>query len=99
MIAGAIAVSTAIANAREQASMEAAVDRECTRYSLDADRVRMEARIEAQAARIRVATVAFRPIRINPVVCPRVRVNVPRVPMVRIPAPVVHVEMLGTGPV
>jgi len=40
MICGALAVSTAIASAREQASMEEAVDRECGRYALDAERVR-----------------------------------------------------------
>jgi len=39
MIAGAIAVSTAIAGAREQASMDQALLRECTRYSLDYDEV------------------------------------------------------------
>jgi hypothetical protein len=78
---------------RESARREAQMDR------LEAARARMEAQIEAQAARIHVATVAFRPIKFNPVVCPRVRVNVPRVPMVRIPAPVVHVELPGTGPV
>jgi glucose uptake protein GlcU len=40
MIAGALAVSTAIASAREQASMNDAVERECSRYELDANRVR-----------------------------------------------------------
>ena len=40
MIAGALAVSTAIANARELASTNDAVNRECGRYGLDADRVR-----------------------------------------------------------
>jgi glucose uptake protein GlcU len=39
MIGGAIAVSTAVAGAREQQSMNGALLRECNRYSLDYDRV------------------------------------------------------------
>jgi glucose uptake protein GlcU len=39
MIVGAIAVSTAIASAREQSSMNDAMARECERYGLDYDRV------------------------------------------------------------
>lgn len=39
MIAGAIAVSTAVAGAREQTSMNQALERECSRYGLDFDRV------------------------------------------------------------
>lgn len=39
MIGGAIAVSTAIAGAREQASMDRALQRECSRYNLDYDEV------------------------------------------------------------
>ena len=39
MIAGALAVSTAIASAKENASTNAALLRECTRYGLDYDRV------------------------------------------------------------
>jgi cell division protein FtsB len=79
-------------------------DRESTRQQaqmvrLEAARVRMETRIEAQAANIRVATMAFRPVRISPVVCPRVRVNVPRVPLVRVPTPMVRVDLPGMGPV
>jgi glucose uptake protein GlcU len=35
MIAGALAVSTAVASAREQASINTAVRRECSRYALD----------------------------------------------------------------
>lgn len=38
MIAGALAVSTAVANAREQESMNEALLRECGRYDLDPDR-------------------------------------------------------------
>jgi hypothetical protein len=51
------------------------------------------ARIEAQAARVRFSPVAFKAVE-TPVV-----VICPRVPMVRIPAPVVHVELAGTGPI
>lgn len=39
MILGALAVSTAVAGAREQASMHDAVRRECGRYSLDYERI------------------------------------------------------------
>jgi hypothetical protein len=76
---------------------------------LEANRARMEARFEAQATRFRAAA-ALRPVAYSvpdmkmldmeiPSVCPRVRVNLPRLPMVRIPAPVVHVETFGPGPV
>ena len=62
------------------------------------------ARIEAQLGRVRLAPVAFDSVEIPVGACPRVRVNVPRVrvpkvPMVKIPAPVVHVEVVGAGPV
>lgn len=62
------------------------------------------ARIEERVARARLAPVAFHSITIPVVACPRVRVNVPRVsvpelPMVKIPAPIVHVEVAGAGPV
>jgi len=62
------------------------------------------ARIEADVARVRMLPVAFSAVEIPVVSCPRVQVNVPRVniprmPLVRIPAPVVHIEMPGSGPV
>jgi hypothetical protein len=61
------------------------------------------ARIEADMVRVQIATGVFRPMMVRvmqaPVVCPRVQVSVPRVPMVKIPAPVVHVVVLGAGPV
>ena len=65
------------------------------------------ARIEAQVARIRIAPVAFNMV----VSCPQVRVHIPRVnvprvnvprvnvPKISIPAPVVHVDVMGAGPV
>jgi hypothetical protein len=68
---------------------------------------RMEAqraRIEAQVARVRFAPVAFETLEVPVMACPRGRVNiprvsVPRVPMMRVPAPVVHVEVMGAGPI
>jgi hypothetical protein len=62
------------------------------------------ARIEAQIARVGLAPVAFDSVTAPVVVCPRVRVNVPRVvfpklPVIKIPAPVVHVDLPGNGPV
>ena len=39
MILGALAVSTAVANEKERASMREAVVRECARYDLDYDRI------------------------------------------------------------
>lgn len=73
----------------------------------EASLARMEsnrARIEAQIARVRIVPVVFSTVDIPAVSCPRVRVSVPRVnipqvPRVRIPAPIVHVETLGAGPV
>jgi hypothetical protein len=55
------------------------------------------ARIEAQVARVRLAPVAFYPVTIPVVACPRVRVNVPqvnvpRLPGLKIPAPAADVE-------
>ena len=72
---------------------------------LEANRARIEARVAAQTARMRIPAAAFSPVSFSvsdmkiPSVCPRVRVNVPRLPMVRIPAPVVHVETFGDGPI
>lgn len=63
-----------------------------------ANRDRMEARIEAQAARIRIPAVAFNAVSVRVPACPRIRVEVPQVPMVRIPAPVIEVES-GSGPI
>jgi hypothetical protein len=72
---------------------------------LEANRDRMEARIEAQVeaktARIRIPAVAFSPVVVRvPAVsaCPRIRVSVPRVPMVRIPAAAIDIES-GNGPI
>jgi septal ring factor EnvC (AmiA/AmiB activator) len=89
-------------SAREQAQLA----------RLEANRARLEAQVAAQTARLRVAATAFNPVGYSvripnikipdvkiPEVCPRLRVNVPRVPMVRFPAPAVHIELPGAGPV
>jgi len=55
------------------------------------------ARIEAQVAHVRLDPVEFNSVTVPVVVCPRVRVT--KLPVIKIPAPVVHVELPGTGPV
>ena len=52
------------------------------------------ARIEAQVARVRFASVAFNAVRIPAVSCPRVRVDIPRIDV-----PAVQVEMTDDGPI
>ena len=77
---------------------------------LEATRARIEARVAAQAARIRIPAAALSPVVYSfsdmkmpemkmPSVCPRVHVNLPRLPLFRVPAPVVHVETFGAGPI
>lgn len=106
-------LSTAMARIEAKlARTEAIPDRfEVMTAREEAQLARLEAnraRIEAQVARIRIPAAAFRPMVFNPaavsVRCPRVHVMVPQiptvnVPMVKIPSPVIHVEMIGTGPV
>ncbi|HEY6369888.1 MAG TPA: hypothetical protein VIX37_04875 [Candidatus Sulfotelmatobacter sp.] len=82
--------------------MSAREERQLAR--LAATRARMEARIQAQTAHIKIATAAFGPIAVkaipDPVVCPRVRVNIPRMPMIKMPVmPQIHVETGSSGPV
>lgn len=105
---GSCRVATAVArveakmsgNRGEWAAFEATSARqEAAMARVEANR----ARIEARVAQVRFLPVAFDAAKI-PVICPRVRVEIPRVriprmPMVRIPAPVVHVETPGAGPV
>ena len=58
------------------------------------------ARIEARVARIRIPALAFNPVVVptpHVSVCPRVRVSAPAIPAIK--APMVHIEMPGTGPV
>jgi hypothetical protein len=75
---------------------------------VEASRERIEARIEAKiaarTAHLRIASAAFAPLALQaipaPVVCPRVRVNVPRIPVIKVPTlPVIHIETASAGPV
>lgn len=66
----------------------------------EADRARME----AQLVRVNVANFTPMVVRAQRIACPRVQVNVPhipamRMPVVRIPAPAIHVDCSGAGPV
>jgi hypothetical protein len=67
----------------------------------EANRARMEAQIQARLARVRFADTNFSPVvvRVPKIACPRVRVTIPRMPRIQVPAPVVHVEYSGPGPV
>jgi hypothetical protein len=69
---------------------------------IQAVRARIEARIAARKVQCRVAPTmapaAFVQVAV-PRVCPRVRVNIPRIPRISVPAPVVHIETPGAGPV
>jgi hypothetical protein len=93
--------------AREQA--------QAARLEASQERVeaQVEARVDAQVARMHFAPAAFErkvidPVRIR-VACPRVRldvpavripvVNIPRLPMIRIPAPVISGAESDTGPI
>jgi len=78
-------------SAREQAQLA----------RLEANRARMEAQIEARLARVRFAEANFNPVvvQVPRIACPRVRVNIPRLPRLKVPAPTVHVEYSGPGPV
>jgi hypothetical protein len=74
---------------------------------------RVEARVDAQVARMSFAPAAFERVVMDPVkirvVCPRVQVNVPavripvvnipRMPVIRIPAPVISAADSDTGPI
>jgi hypothetical protein len=84
---------------------------------LEASRARaeaqVEARVDAQVARMSFAPAAFERVVMDPVkirlLCPRVRVNVsavripvvniPRMPVIRIPAPVISAADSDTGPI
>jgi len=82
--------------------LEAVSAREQARLArLEANRTRMEARIQARLARVQFADVNFNPVvvRVPKIDCPRVRVNIPRMPRINVPAPAVHVDYSGPGPV
>jgi hypothetical protein len=68
---------------------------------LEANRARMEAQIQARLSRVRFADANFSPVvvQVPRIACPRVRVNIPRMPRINIPAPAVHVDYSGPGPV
>jgi hypothetical protein len=68
----------------------------------EANRARIETRIAARTAHLRIAT--FAPMTVKavsvPVVCPRVRMNIPRPPMIKMPVmPEIHIESSSAGPV
>ena len=82
--------------------LEAVSAREQARLArIEANRTRMEARIQARLARVQFADVNFNPVvvRVPKIDCPRVRVNIPRMPRINVPAPAVHVDYSGPGPV
>jgi len=77
---------------------------------MEANRARIEAQVAAQTARLHIPAAAFSPAVYSfsdmkmpeiktPTICPRIRVSMPRLPMVRVPAPIIHVETFGAGPV
>lgn len=77
-------------------------DRQQARLArFEANRVRMQAQINARLARLRIPDAKFAPVvvRVRKIDCPRVRVSVPRIPRIEVPAPAVHVEYSGPGPV
>jgi hypothetical protein len=85
-------------SARQQAQLERV---QASRGRMEA---RIEARIAAQTAHLRIASAAFAPVALQsmpaPVLCPRVRVNVPRIPTIKMPTlPVIHIDTASAGPV
>ena len=68
---------------------------------LEANRARIEAQVQARLARVRLVEANFNPVvvQVPRITCPRVRVNIPRMPRIKVPAPTVHVEYSGPGPV
>jgi hypothetical protein len=81
---------------------QAMSDREQAQLArLEASRARIEAQVQAKLARVRFVEANFNPVvvKVPEITCPRVRVNIPRIPRIRVPAPTVHVEYSGPGPV
>jgi hypothetical protein len=68
---------------------------------LEANRARIEAQVQAKLARVRFVEANFNPVvvQVPKITCPRVRVNIPRMPRIGVPAPAVHLEYSGPGPV
>jgi len=81
---------------------QAMSDREQARLDrLEAQRTRIEHEVRARMSRVRMQTADFRSLNVEipQVKCPRVRVNIPNIPNIRVPAPEVHVDFSGSGPV
>ena len=81
---------------------QAMSDREQAQLArIEANRARIEAQVQARLARVRFVEANFNPVvvKVPKIACPRVRVNIPRMPRIRVPAPAVHVEFSGPGPV
>ena len=81
---------------------QAMSDREQAQLArLEANRARIEAQVQAKLARVRFVEANFNPVvvQVPEITCPRVRVNIPRIPRIKVPAPAVHVEFSGPGPV
>ena len=81
---------------------QAMSDREQAQLArLEANRARIEAHVQARLARVRLVETNFNPdvVKLPEITCPRVRVNIPRMPRIKVPAPTVHVEYSGPGPV
>ena len=68
---------------------------------LEANRARIETQVQAKLARVRFVEANFNPVvvQVPEITCPRVRVNIPRIPRINVPAPVVHIDYSGLGPV
>ena len=81
---------------------QAMSDREQAQLArIEDNRARIEAQVQAKLARVRLVEANFNPVvvQVPRITCPRVRVNIPRMPRINVPAPVVHVEYSGSGPV
>jgi hypothetical protein len=81
---------------------QAMSDREQAQLArLEANRARIEAHVQAKLARVRFVEANFNPVvvKVPEITCPRVRVSIPRIPRIKVPAPAVHVEYSGPGPV
>lgn len=86
---------------------QALSDREQARLERLAEkRVRIENQVRAKLAHIRIPEANFAPVvvripevHVPEIDCPRVRVNVQRMQRIKVPAPEVHVEYSGPGPV
>jgi len=81
---------------------QAMSDRDHARLDrLQAKRVRIENEVRAKLGRVHFQTAAFNSVNVEvpEMKCPRVRVNIPRMPRIHAPAPDLHVEFSGPGPV